>query len=73
VSVLSFVVDGKQLSEVGKALDAYGITVRSGKLAAEPAVMKLGLDQAVRSSFAVYNTREAAGALAASFALFTAT
>jgi len=36
VSVLSFVVDGKQPGAVGKALDADGIAVRPGKLSASP-------------------------------------
>ncbi len=68
VSVLSFVVDGKQPAEVGKALDADGIAVRAGKLAAEPMLKALGVDQAVRASFMFYNTREEADVLAASLA-----
>ncbi len=68
VSVLSFVVDGKPPSEVGKALDTDGIAVRAGKLAAEPMLKALGVDQAVRASFMFYNTREEADALAESLA-----
>jgi cysteine desulfurase/selenocysteine lyase len=72
VSVLSFVVEGKQPSDVGKALDADGIAVRPGKLEAEPMLKKLGVDEAVRASFMFYNTREEADALAASLARMTA-
>jgi len=66
ISVLSFVVDGKQPSDVSKALDADGIAVRAGKLEAEPMLKKLGVEQAVRASFMFYNNREEADALAAS-------
>jgi len=72
VSVLSFVVDGKQPSAVGKALDADGIAVRPGKLSAEPMLKKLGVEQAVRASFMFYNTREEADVLAASLARIAA-
>ncbi len=72
VSVLSFVARGKQPAEVGKALDADGIALRAGKLAAEPILKKLGVDQAVRASFVFYNTREDANALAASLARIAA-
>src|SRR3954468_2819320 len=62
VSVVSFVVAGKQAGDIGKALDADGIAVRSGKLDAEPLLKKLGVDQFVRASFMFYNTREEADA-----------
>jgi len=68
VSVLSFVVDGKQPSDVSKALDADGIAVRAGKLAAEPLLKKLGVQEAVRASFTFYNTVDEADALASSLA-----
>jgi cysteine desulfurase/selenocysteine lyase len=61
VSVLSFVIDGKPLADIGKALDADEIAVRSGKLS-----------QAVRASFMLFNTREDANALAASLARIAA-
>jgi cysteine desulfurase/selenocysteine lyase len=72
VSVLSFVIDGKEASEVAKALDADGIAVRAGKLAAEPMLKSLGVEQAVRASFMFYNTREEADALATSLARIAA-
>jgi selenocysteine lyase/cysteine desulfurase len=65
-------VEGKQPSDVGKALDADGIPVRLGKLEAEPMLKKLGVDEAVRASFMFYNTREEADALAASLIRITA-
>jgi selenocysteine lyase/cysteine desulfurase len=39
-----------------KALDREGIAVRSGKLAAQPLLKALGVDEAVRASFLFYNT-----------------
>jgi len=66
VSVLSFVVKGKQPSDVSKALDADGIAVRAGKLAAETLLKKLGVQEAVRASFTFYNTVDEADALASS-------
>jgi cysteine desulfurase/selenocysteine lyase len=72
VSVLSFVIDGKEPSEVATALDADGIAVRAGKLAAEPMLKSLGVEQAVRASFMFYNTRDEADALATSLARIAA-
>jgi cysteine desulfurase/selenocysteine lyase len=72
VSVVSFVVTGKKANDVGKALDADGIAVRSGILEAAPLLKKFGVDEAVRASFMFYNTREEADALAASLARITA-
>jgi cysteine desulfurase/selenocysteine lyase len=59
-------------SVVGKALDQDGIAVRPGKMAAEPMLQALGVEQAVRASFVFYNTREDADALAASLARIAA-
>ena len=49
----------------GDGLDAEGIEVRAGKLAAEPLLKALGADEAVRASFMFYNTRDEADTLAA--------
>ncbi|HEY0100892.1 MAG TPA: aminotransferase class V-fold PLP-dependent enzyme [Pyrinomonadaceae bacterium] len=57
--LISFVVEGKKPKEVEKALDAEGIAVCAGKLAAEPLLKALGADEAVRASFMFYNTRQA--------------
>ncbi|MGH3955379.1 MAG: family 2A encapsulin nanocompartment cargo protein cysteine desulfurase [Mycobacterium sp.] len=55
-SVLSFVLDGHEPVEVGKALNADGIAVRAGHHCAQPILRRLGLEQTVRPSFAFYNT-----------------
>jgi cysteine desulfurase/selenocysteine lyase len=64
LAIVTFVVDGKEPSEVEKALDAEGIAVRAGNLDAEPLLEALGARQAVRASFLFYNTRAEADALA---------
>ena len=55
-SVLSFVLEGHEPLEVGKALNAEGIAVRAGHHCAQPALRRLGLEATVRPSFAFYNT-----------------
>jgi cysteine desulfurase / selenocysteine lyase len=64
VSVVSFGVEGKEASKVEKALDREGIATRAGKLAAEPMLRALGVEEAVRASFMFYNTRDEADVLA---------
>ncbi|WP_146089968.1 aminotransferase class V-fold PLP-dependent enzyme, partial [Rhodoblastus sphagnicola] len=44
--------------EVGKALDAEGIAVRSGHHCAQPILRRFGLEATVRPSLAFYNTCE---------------
>jgi cysteine desulfurase / selenocysteine lyase len=55
-SVLSFILEGHEPLEVGKALNAEGIAVRAGHHCAQPALRRLGLEATVRPSFAFYNT-----------------
>jgi cysteine desulfurase / selenocysteine lyase len=62
-SVLSFVIDGKQTTEIGKALDSEGIAVRSGHHCAQPILRRFGLESTVRPSLAFYNTCEDVDAL----------
>ena len=62
-SVLSFVIEGKETMEVGKALDAEGIAVRSGHHCAQPILRRFGLEATVRPSLAFYNTCEDVDAL----------
>lgn len=63
--VLSFVLDGHKTEEVGKALDAEGIAVRSGHHCAQPILRRFGLESTVRPSLALYNTCEDIDALVA--------
>jgi cysteine desulfurase/selenocysteine lyase len=65
-SVLSFVLDGFTTEEVGKALSAEGIAVRSGHHCAQPILRRFGLESTVRPSLAFYNTYDEIDALAES-------
>ncbi|WP_034411462.1 family 2A encapsulin nanocompartment cargo protein cysteine desulfurase [Derxia gummosa] len=57
-SVLSFVLAGYTTEEVGKALNAEGIAVRTGHHCAQPILRRFGLETTVRPSLAFYNTCE---------------
>jgi cysteine desulfurase/selenocysteine lyase len=57
-SVLSFVLEGSTTEEVGSALNAEGIAVRSGHHCAQPILRRFGLETTVRPSLAFYNTCE---------------
>ncbi|EGI77193.1 family 2A encapsulin nanocompartment cargo protein cysteine desulfurase [Hylemonella gracilis] len=57
-SVLSFVLEGYSTEEVGKALNAEGIAVRTGHHCAQPILRRFGLETTVRPSLAFYNTCE---------------
>lgn len=57
-SVLSFVLDGHSTEDVGKALNAEGIAVRTGHHCAQPILRRFGLETTVRPSLAFYNTCE---------------
>ncbi|CAN5499179.1 hypothetical protein BH11PSE9_BH11PSE9_02190 [soil metagenome] len=53
--VLSFVLEGHQNEDVGKALNREGIAVRSGHHCAQPILRRFGLESMVRPSLALYN------------------
>lgn len=57
-SVLSFVLKGYTTEEVGKAMNAEGIAVRTGHHCAQPILRRMGLETTVRPSLAFYNTCE---------------
>ena len=57
-SVLSFVLKGYSTDEVGQALNAEGIAVRTGHHCAQPILRRFGLEATVRPSLAFYNTCE---------------
>ena len=57
-SVLSFALEGHTTEEVGKALNAEGIAVRTGHHCAQPILRRFGLETTVRPSLAFYNTCE---------------
>ncbi len=61
---LSFVVDGVHPYDAGTLLDRMGVAVRTGHHCAQPLMQRLGLPGTIRASFACYNTRADADALA---------
>lgn len=56
VPVFTFVLDGHPALSVAKALDARGIAVRAGDMAAVPLLKRFGTHEAVRASAYVYST-----------------
>ncbi len=58
VPVFAFALNGWKASEVAAMLDARGIAVRAGDMAALPLLKRFGLAEAVRASAYVYNTPE---------------
>jgi cysteine desulfurase / selenocysteine lyase len=56
VPVFTFVLDGVPPTTVARALDARGIAVRAGDLAALPLLKRFGAAEAVRASAYVYST-----------------
>jgi cysteine desulfurase/selenocysteine lyase len=57
-SVISFVVEGKTIEEVGNRLSAAGVAVRAGHHCSQPTIRHFGLEGTVRASLAFYNTAE---------------
>jgi cysteine desulfurase/selenocysteine lyase len=58
VPVFTFVLEGQSPVSVARALDARGIAVRAGDMAALPLLKRFGVTEAVRASAYVYSTRE---------------
>ncbi len=56
--VVSFNVRGLHYHTVGKALDLFGIAVRTGGHCAHPLHYRLGIKGTVRASYYIYNTVE---------------
>ncbi|MBV9209809.1 MAG: cysteine desulfurase [Acidobacteria bacterium] len=63
-SVLSFVVEGVHPHDIGTILDQEGIAVRAGHHCAQPVMQRFCVPATARASFAFYNTKEEADALA---------
>ena len=59
-SVVSFVMDDPPISalDLGLALDAHGIAVRTGHHCCQPVMARYGIPATTRISLAMYNTRE---------------
>jgi len=58
VGVISFNIKGVHPHDVAGILDEEGIAVRSGHNCTQPLMRRLGIENAVRVSFYLYNTRQ---------------
>jgi cysteine desulfurase / selenocysteine lyase len=63
-SVLSFVIEEIHPHDIGTILDQEGIAVRAGHHCAQPVMQRFNIAATARASFAFYNTKEEADALA---------
>lgn len=61
--VLSFVLDGHSLHEVGQRLNEFGVAVRAGHHCAQPVLRSMGLEGTVRPVLGIYNSPEDIDAL----------
>ncbi|TND09474.1 MAG: cysteine desulfurase / selenocysteine lyase [Bacteroidetes bacterium] len=64
-AVISFVIEGIHPFDIGMALDAQGIAVRTGHHCTQPLMDRFSIPGTVRASFAFYNTKEEVDLLAA--------
>lgn len=55
-AIISFVVEGCHSLDLGTLLDLDGIAIRTGHLCTQPAMKRFGIKEALRISFAPYNT-----------------
>ena len=56
VPVFTFAIDGKSPAAIAEALDAKGIAIRAGDMAALPLLKRFGVSAAARASAYVYST-----------------
>ena len=63
-SVVSFVLDCAHPHDIGTILDQQGIAVRAGHHCAQPVMKRFNVPATARASFAFYNTKAEADALA---------
>jgi len=57
-ALITFNIAGIHPLDIGTMLNLKGIAVRTGHLCTQTAMARFGVTQAVRASFALYNTRE---------------
>lgn len=62
--VISFVLRGVHPHDIGTVVDQSGVAIRTGHHCAQPVMLRFGIPATARASFAFYNTREEADALA---------
>ena len=63
--VISFVLEGMHPHDIGTILDREGVAIRTGHHCTMPLMERFGIPATARASFALYNTRLEAEALAA--------
>ncbi len=63
-SVISFTMDGVHPHDLGTVVDQEGVAVRTGHHCTQPVMDFFGIPATTRASFALYNTRADADALA---------
>jgi cysteine desulfurase/selenocysteine lyase len=66
--VLAFVLEGVHAHDVGTIVDQEGVAIRTGHHCTQPVMEFFGVPATARASFAFYNTRADADALAAAVA-----
>jgi cysteine desulfurase/selenocysteine lyase len=64
LGVLSFTIENVHPHDIGTILDQQGIAIRAGHHCAQPVMKRFNLPATARASFAFYNTKEEADALA---------
>lgn len=57
VPVFTFAIDGTSPGAIAKAMDAKGIAIRAGDMAALPLLKRFGVSEAARASAYVYSTK----------------
>jgi cysteine desulfurase / selenocysteine lyase len=62
--VLSFIIEGVHPHDIGTILDQEGIAIRTGHHCSQPVMQRFDIPATARASFALYNTRAEADALA---------
>jgi len=62
--ILSFLLEGVHAHDVGTIVDSEGVAIRTGHHCTMPLMQRFGVAATSRASFALYNTREEADALA---------
>jgi cysteine desulfurase/selenocysteine lyase len=58
LGVISFNIGGIHPHDIAGILDQYGIAVRSGNHCTQPLLNRLGIENTVRASFYIYNTKD---------------
>jgi len=57
-SVLSFVIEGVDPSDIGTLIDMEGVAVRTGHHCTQPIMQHYGIYASARASFSLYNTKD---------------